>query len=53
MPPWQCRNIEATQGFEVIAPAGEVIFEALDGIRLGSGFRIGVGGRFTASISGQ
>lgn len=50
VPTWECANLEAVDGFSV-GEGGVVSFEATESIRLGSGFRVGNGGVFKATVS--
>ena len=50
VPTWDCANLEAVDGF-FIGAGGVVSFEASESIRLGSGFQVGNGGVFKATVS--
>ncbi|WP_456418365.1 Lcl domain-containing protein [Thiolapillus sp.] len=47
---WKCDALQATEGFRIIGPNGDVLFEARTGIELGPGFEVGAGGIFRALV---
>lgn len=47
---WTCDILEATEGFQIVGPFGDVTFEAKTGIELGPEFEVGDGGIFRAAI---
>lgn len=51
--PWQCYDLKAVNGFQVVGPNGDVRFTATHSISLGKGFSIGKGARFAASVVTQ
>lgn len=47
---WKCDALQATEGFQIVGPYGNVLFEARTGIELGPEFEVGDGGIFRAVI---
>ncbi len=51
-PDWVCNDLKSSvDGYEILAPEGEVTFRAQNSIMLRSGFKVGAGGIFHAMMT--